>query len=74
MNKALITRNGAGVEITAPEGKSMVFDPSLLQHGILSLGEYGPSGVKIVAFKNWDDALFLDGSEGYKIKNISGER
>ena len=56
------------VTITAPEGKDIVFDPNLLQHGILSLGEYGASGTKIAAFNNWDQALFLDGSEGYTIE------
>jgi hypothetical protein len=57
------------VKIVAPEGKEMVFDPSLLQHGVLSLGEYGQSGLKIAAFRNWDQALFCDAEgEGYKIE------
>lgn len=57
------------VKINAPEDKEMVFDPSLLQHGVLSIGEYGPSGTKIAAFRNWDQALFLDeDGNGYTIE------
>lgn len=57
------------VTITAPVDKDMAFDPALLQHGVLSIGEYGTSGIKIAAFNNWDQALFLDASEnGYTIE------
>lgn len=66
MNKAVVAVRGEDIEILAPEGKTMVFDASLLAHGILSLGEYGPSGVKIAAFKEWDVATF--GAEGYTIR------
>jgi hypothetical protein len=62
------------VSIKAPEDKSMAFDPSLLQHGILSIGEYGTSGIKVAAFNNWDQALFLDpDGNGYTIeaKNVA---
>ena len=62
------------VKIAAPEGKVMSYDASLLQHGVLSVGEYGASGIKIAAFNNWDQALFLDpDGNGYTIdaKEIS---
>jgi hypothetical protein len=60
------------VKITAPEGKEMVFDPSLLQHGVLSIGEYGSSGLKIAAFNNWDQALFLDPDGNGYIIDVKG--
>lgn len=72
MNKATIFHNGAGITITAPEGKEMVFDGSMLQHGILTLGEFGQSGIKIAAFHKWDYAYFLSGGEGYTITNTVG--
>lgn len=56
------------VTINAPEDKEIVFDPALLQHGVLSLGEYGPSGIKIAAFNRWDQAVFLNGDEGYTVE------
>lgn len=54
--------------IQSPSGKTMAFDPALLQHGVLSIGEYGANGVKIAAFKHWHEAIFLNGSEGYTIQ------
>lgn len=57
--------NYGAVTIEAPEGKEMVYDQSLLAAGILSLGEYGPSGTKIAAFHDWDEAIFH--AEGYTI-------
>lgn len=56
------------ITIEAPEGKEMVYDQNLLAAGILSLGEYGPSGTKIAAFHEWDEAIFH--SEGYKLKRL----
>lgn len=69
MKKITIIHNGEETTITAPEGKEMVFDGALLQHGVLSLGEYGPSGTKICAFNNWDHALFFENGDesGYTI-------
>lgn len=68
MQKVTISSHIGDTTITAPEGKEMVFDPALLQHGILSLGEYGPSGLKICAFKDWDNAIFLKDEDGYTIE------
>lgn len=65
MNKVIVKAADETLVIEAPDGKNMVFDASLLAHGILSLGEYGPSGVKIAAFKEWEHAWFFP--EGYKI-------
>lgn len=56
------------ITLTAPAGKEMVFDPSLLQHGVLSIGEYGSSGTKVAAFNRWDQAVFLEGDEGYLVE------
>lgn len=53
--------------IEAPEDKSMVFDAGLLQHGVLSIGEYGQSGQKIAAFNQWAYAIFDAGGAGYKV-------
>jgi hypothetical protein len=74
VHKVKITRTTAigdneAIQIEAPEGKEMVFDASLLQHGVLSIGEYGPSGIKVAAFKDWNYAVFLSGDEGYTITN-----
>jgi hypothetical protein len=70
MKKATITgRNGDELTITAPEGKEMVFDPGILQHGILVLGEHGPSGIKIAAFKDWTEARFVEDDSGYTFVN-----
>ena len=57
----------ATVCIEAPDGVGIVFDPGMLQQGILMLGEFGPSGVKIAAFKDWDEAWFDAENHGYKI-------
>ena len=69
MNKINVkTARGGWVAIEAPEGKSMAVDASLLAHGVLSIGEYGPSGVKIAVFKEWDAASF--NPDGYKIEGL----
>ena len=67
MKKVIVTTHG-GEEITieAPEDKEMAIDQSLLQHGVLALGEYGTSGIKIAAFRDWRIADF--GAEGYVIR------
>lgn len=68
MKNLKVYRNGHDpIEITAPADKDMVFDPALLQHGVLSVGEYGPSGYKIAAFNVWDYAVFDEGDHGYNV-------
>ena len=68
MKKAYVRTERGVMSIEAPEDKEMVFDPALLQHGILSIGEYGSSGIKVAAFKEWRDAVFIDAEEaGYTI-------
>lgn len=57
------------IRIVAPEGKEMAFDNGLLQHGILSIGEYGASGQKIAAFKDWAYVTFDAEGAGYTIEN-----
>jgi hypothetical protein len=71
MKSAKVFFNGANspIEITAPSDKNMVFDPAVLQHGILAIGEYGPSGIKIAAFREWNYATFGAEAEGYTITN-----
>lgn len=63
------TTSGSIVRITAPEGKTMVADPGLLSHGILSIGEYGPSGQKIAAFKDWTVMVYDD--SGYTLEEVN---
>lgn len=68
MKKITITRGCDETIIEAPSDKEMVFDAGLLQHGVLSIGEYGASGIKICAFKEWDNAFFLDADgNGYTV-------
>lgn len=74
MQKIKIVRTTAigdneAIVIEGPKDKQMVFDASLLQHGVLSIGEYGQSGIKIAAFNDWNYAVFLSGDEGYTITN-----
>lgn len=69
MQKVNIATNSGITIIEAPEGKTMVFDQDALRHGVLVLGEYGPSGVKLAAFKDWNEAIFInDGDAGYSVK------
>jgi hypothetical protein len=65
MQKARVYTLGETLLIEAPEGKTMVFDGQQLNHGILTLGDYGPSGQKIAAFKDWSRAEFF--ADGYTI-------
>lgn len=71
MKKVTISFNGSETTIVAPAGKEMVFDGGMLQGGILSIGEYGSSGIKICAFRNWDHAMFVENDDGtgYTITN-----
>lgn len=58
---------GPAITIEAPKDKEMVIDQSALHDGVLVVGEYGPSGVKIAAFHTWDYATFDAEDHGYKI-------
>lgn len=71
MKKVVIHYGGCETAtIEAPDDKDMAFDTGLMQHGVLSIGEYGASGIKICAFKQWDHAWFLDeGGNGYTVTN-----
>lgn len=68
MKKITIRRaNGDRTSITAPDGKDMTVDQGLLQHGVLQVGEYGPSGIKIATFNDWDEAWYDADAAGYVI-------
>lgn len=70
MKKIKIIRGGVGgIEMTieAPEDKEMVIDQNSLANGILSIGEYGTSGIKVAAFREWSEAIFDCEDKGYKI-------
>ena len=67
MKRITIVRQGERLTITAPEGKSMAINEGVLAHGILSVGEYGPSGIKIAAFSDWNEAIFDAEDHGYTI-------
>jgi hypothetical protein len=69
MKKLLVKRGGDVVSITAPDDKEMVINESHLANGILTIGEYGPSGLKIAAFHKWDEVIFDAEDHGYIINN-----
>lgn len=70
MNKITVCKGDrSSVTIEAPADKKMAIDNSLLQHGCLSIGEYGPSGIKIGVFMDWSHAMFDADEHGYKITN-----
>lgn len=71
MKTVTIRRRGDIVKIDAPLDKDMVVDQSALHEGILSIGEYGQSGIKIVAMREWDEAWFGAENFGYIIKEES---
>lgn len=71
MKTVCIRRRGEVVKISAPLDKDMVVDQSALHQGILAIGEYGQSGYKIVAMKDWDEAWFGAEDVGYIIKEES---
>lgn len=72
MKKVTVTKtNGDVLLIEGPEDKEMVFDPVALQHGVLVIGEYGASGTKVAAFKDWSSAFFLNGDEGYTLSEAN---
>ncbi len=68
MKRITVTRHGEALTITAPADKDMTIDGGLLQHGVLSIGEYGPSGIKIATFMDWTEAIFDAEDHGYTIK------
>ena len=67
MKKLTVKRGSDTLEITAPEGKEMVINENQLIQGVLSIGEYGSSGIKIASFINWDEAIFDAEDHGYTI-------
>ena len=60
-----VTRRGEVLTISAPEGKAMAINDGILQHGILSISEFGPSGIKIAAFADWSEVIFDAEDHGY---------
>lgn len=66
-SKVSVTRGGQTVTITAPEGKEMTLNESHLANRVLTIGEYGASGVKVAAFLNWDEVRFDAESHGYTL-------
>lgn len=67
MKTITVIRHGKSVTINAPADKEMVVDQSALHQRVLSIGEYGTSGIKIAAFTDWDEAWFGSEAAGYKI-------
>jgi hypothetical protein len=67
MKKVTIVRQGQALTITAPEGKVMSVNEGHLAHGILSIGEFGASGVKIACFSDWSEVIFDSEDHGYTI-------
>jgi len=71
MKKLTITRNGEKLRIEAPEGKSMAIDQQALINGVVAVGEYGPSGIKIAAFSDWTEVIFDCEDAGYTITEVN---
>jgi len=72
MKTVIVTSNvGEELQIKAPADKTMAIDTGLLASGILSIGEYGTSGIKIAAFKDWSSARFVDDDAGYTFAVIN---
>lgn len=67
MKKITVRRRGNDITFVAPEDKEMVINEGALANGILAFGEYGPSGLKIATFKEWDEAIFDASDHGYTI-------
>ena len=67
MNKIIVVRQGQALTIRAPEGKAMAIDQGHLAHGILSINEYGPSGIKVAAFSDWNEVIFDCEGQGYTL-------
>lgn len=67
MKTIRIERRGQSVTIVAPTDKEMAVDQNALQQGILSIGEFGTSGIKVAAFHDWDEVWFGAEAAGYKI-------
>lgn len=68
MKKVTIKRGCEKLSITAPDDKEMAVNEGHLAQGILTIGEYGPSGIKVASFINWDEAIFDSEDHGYIIK------
>jgi hypothetical protein len=71
MRKMTITRNGEKLQIEAPEGKSMTIDQQALINGVVAVGEYGPSGIKIAAFSDWTEVIFDCEDAGYVLTELN---
>jgi hypothetical protein len=67
MKKISIKRGGDVLTITAPEGKDMAINEGHLAQGILSITEFGSSGVKVAAFADWAEVIFDAESHGYEL-------
>ena len=67
MKRISIKRQGETLTIVAPADKEMVVDHEALRSGVLSIGEYGPSGIKIAAFHTWDEAIYDAEDRGYTL-------
>lgn len=67
MKKLTVKRHGTPITIEAPEGKEMTINDSHLGQGILTIGEYGQSGIKVASFHTWDEVIFDAEDHGYTI-------
>jgi len=65
MKKITIKRGGDVLTITAPEGKEMAINEGHLAQGILSITEFGSSGIKVAAFADWAEVIFDAERHGY---------
>ena len=70
MKTIIVKRHGERLKIEAPEGKVMAINDASLAQGILSIGEYGPSGVKIAAFADWSEVIFDCEEHGYTLTEM----
>lgn len=67
MKRATIKSGIRETVILAPKDKALAIDMGQLAHGVLSIGEYGPSGQKICMLINWDEVWFDAEDHGYTI-------
>jgi hypothetical protein len=71
MKKVTVTSGADTIEILAPEDKEMTINENALLSGVLSINEYGSSGIKIAAFRNWEKVVFDAEGAGYTITNTT---
>jgi hypothetical protein len=67
MKHITVTRRGEKLTIIAPADKQMSINEGTLARGILTIGEYGPSGIRIATFAEWDEAIFDAEDHGYTV-------